>query len=331
MMFSIIIPTYNRVDELIDVLDSLSLQTKLPIEIIIVDDSDCDNIEQLMESMCIVFAQKNVALKYIRNTREKSLTIARNVGIKNATGAVILFLDDDVILDENYLAEIANVYEKNPDVLGVQGFIQNAKVSENPIVNRLKILINKLFYFSSNYNNRCRVLPSTNTVYPLDFDGVKTCEWLSGANQSYRRTILEEFTFDDNLRRYSFKEDVDLSYRIYKKYPNSLFITSYAKLVHKASPTSRLPKKDLTFMKRTYSLYFFYKNINQNYRNKAIFLWSELGHLIRNICAFIMKPSKSTFLRLNYLISATIMNVKHINEIKNGNIDFFNDMLDNKI
>lgn len=329
-MFSIIIPTYNRIDELIDVLDSLSIQTELPAEIIIVDDSDGDNIEQLMERMHTIFIQRNIALKYIRNTREKSLTIARNVGIKNATGDVILFLDDDVILDENYLSEISNIYENNSDALGVQGFIQNDKDSGNTIVNRLKILINKLFYFSSNYNGRCRVLPSTNTVYPLYIDGVTTCEWLSGANQSYRRKILEEFTFDENLRRYSFKEDVDISYRIQKKYPNSLFITPYAKLVHKISPASRLPKKDLTFMKRTYSLYFFYKNIDQSYKNKIIFLWSEFGHLIRNLFAFVAKPSKSTFLRLRYLISATIMNVKHINEIKNGDIDFFNDMLNNQ-
>ena len=329
-MFSIIIPTYNRVDELIDVLDSLSIQTKLPAEIIIVDDSDGDNIEQLIGSLHSRFTEKNVVLKYIRNTREKSLTIARNVGIKNATGDVILFLDDDVILDDNYLSEISNVYKNNPDALGVQGFIQNVKVHENPIVNRLKILINKLFYFSSNYNGRCRVLPSTNTVYPLDLNGVTTCEWLSGANQSYKRMILEEFTFDENLRRYSFKEDVDISYRIQKKNPNSLLIAPHAKLIHKTSPASRLPKKDLTFMKRTYSLYFFYKNIDQSYKNKIIFLWSEFGHLIRNLFTFIAKPSKSTFLRLRYLISATIMNVKHINEIKNGDIDFFNNMLDNK-
>lgn len=330
-MFSIIIPTYNRVSELTDVLDSLLKQTKLISEILIVDDSDGNEIEQLIEDMQSKFIKKNMDLKYIRNLREKSLTIARNIGIKNAIGEIVLFLDDDVVLDVNYLSEILSVYNNNPDALGVQGFITNLRANENPIVSSLKTLINKLFYFSSTYDNHCRALPSTNTVYPLYLEGVTTCEWLTGANQSYRRTIFEEFTFDEKLKRYSFKEDVDISYRIQKKYPNSLFITPYAELIHKVSPSGRLPKKDLIFMKHTYSLYLFYKNIDQSYTNKIIYLWSEFGHFIRNICAFVVKPSSPTFLRLRYLISATITNVKHINEIKNGNIDFLNKMLGYKL
>jgi GT2 family glycosyltransferase len=330
-MFSVIIPTYNRIAELVDVLDSLLKQTKLITEIIIVDDSDGSNIEQLSNDMNSVFAEKNVELKYIRNNRGKSLTIARNIGIAAAISDIVLFLDDDVILDENYLMEILRIYNEYPDAFGVQGFIQNAyTVNENRIIERLRILYHKLFYFSFNYKNKSEVLPSTNTLYPTHLSDVITCEWLSGANQSYRKKIFEEFAFDENLRRYSFKEDVDFSYRIHKKYPNSLYMTPYAKLIHKVSNTSRLPKKDLILMKQIYSLYFFYKNITSSYTNKLIFLWCQFGYLIRNICNFIFKPSYPSYLRLRYFIDACIVSIIHSKEIKKGNLEFFNNTLGDK-
>lgn len=327
-MFSIIIPTYNRIVELTDLFNSLLKQTDLITEIIIVDDSETNNIENLIEDMHIIFKEKNVELIYIRNMRGKSLTIARNIGIENAIANIILFLDDDVILDENYLREILRTYNEYPNALGVQGFIQNVNgVKENRIVERIKIVTHKLFYFSFDYKNKCQVLPSTNTLYPSNINDVTKCEWLSGANQSYRRKVFDEFNFDENLRRYSFKEDVDLSYRIYKKYPNSLFITPHAKLIHKISNAGRLPKKELIIMKQTYSLYFFYKNMDLTYKNKLIFSWCQFGYFIRSFFNFILNPSKTTYLGFRYFVDATIENIMHLKDIKSKKLEFFNKTL----
>jgi len=327
-MFSIIIPTYNRVVELIDLFNSLLKQTDLITEIIIVDDSETNNIENLIEDMRIGFKEKNVQLIYIRNMRGKSLTIARNIGVEKAIADIIVFLDDDVILDENYLREILRIYNEYPNALGAQGFIQNVnEVKENIIVELIKTITHKLFYFSFEYKNKCEVLPSTNTLYPSNLNEVTKCQWLSGANQSYRKIVFEEFNFDENLRRYSFKEDVDLSYRIYQKYPDSLLITPYAKLVHKTSNVGRLPKKELIIMRQTYSLYFFYKNINLTYKNKLIFCWCQLGYFIRSFFNFILNPSKTTYLGFRYFVDATIENIMHLKDIKRKNLEFFNKTL----
>jgi glycosyltransferase involved in cell wall biosynthesis len=248
MQISVIIPTHNRVKDLEETLDLIIVQTTLPKEIIIVDDSDNDKIENLIEQRKNEFEEKEILLKYIRNEEEKSLTIARNIGIENATGDVILFLDDDVILDKEYIKEILRIYEEYPNALGVQGYITKIELSK--FWNR----INKILFCGYHEKDKCRVLPSTNITIPYLLDKVISCQWLSGSNQSYRRNILQRFKYDENLKRYSYKEDVDLSYQVFKQYPNSLCITPYAKLVHKASEGGKLPNKTLIYMKHIYSL-----------------------------------------------------------------------------
>ena len=325
MQVSIIIPTYNRVNDLEETLDSIVSQTTLSKEILIVDDSNNDEIENLIEYRKKEFEEKEILLKYIRNKKEKSLTIARNIGIENAIGDIILFLDDDVVLEEDYITEILRIYEKYPNAFGVQGYITNIILSK--FWNR----IYKILFLSHLEKNKCRVIPSTNTTYPYLLDKVITCQWLSGSNHSYRRNILQRFKYDGNLKRYSYKEDVDLSYRVSKQYRNSLYITPYAKLVHKASEGGKLPNKMLIYMKHIHSLYFFYKNIDQTIKNKIIFTWCWIGYLIMNtyfsIMSLINRGSKSELVTVIYTISAYVTCMKHINEIKKGNFEFFNKVL----
>jgi GT2 family glycosyltransferase len=322
MQVSIIIPTYNRVKDLEETLDSIIIQTILPKEIIIVDDSNNDKIENFIEFEKNEFEGKEILLKYVRNKKEKSLTIARNVGIENATGDILLFLDDDVVLDKDYISEILIIYEAYPNALGVQGYITNIVLSK--FWNR----INKILFRGYLEKDKCRVLPSTNTTYPYLLDKVITCQWISGSNHSYRRNILRRFKYDENLKRYSYKEDVDLSYRVFKQYRNSLYISPYAKLVHKASEGGRLPNKMRIYMKHIYSLYFFYKNIDQNIKNKIMFIWCWVGYLIMNasisILSLIIRGSKSGLVTVKYTIGAYVTCMRHLKEIKEGDLEFFN-------
>ena len=186
-------------------------------------------------------------------------------------------------------------------------------------------MFNKLFYLVFNEKNRCRVLPSFNNTRAFFVDKIIECEWLSGANQSYKKEIFEEFKYDDNLKRYSFGEDLDISYRIFKKYSGSLFMTPYAKLIHKTSQEGKLIKRELVNMREIYRLYLFHKNIDQTLKNKLIFLWSRIGYLIINLEVIVIKSHRlERILQLKYLIEAYILCIKHIKEIKKGDLDFFN-------
>ena len=86
-MISVIVPTYNRAQQLPRALDSILCQSCSPKEIIVVDDGSTDETSALMTSEYpeIVFIQQ-------QNTGVSS---ARNVGIKRASGDWIAFLDSD--------------------------------------------------------------------------------------------------------------------------------------------------------------------------------------------------------------------------------------------
>ena len=323
MIVSVVIPTYNRMNDLDECLDSVIVQTILPKEIIIVDDSDNDEIKNLIKNRESEFKEKDILLRYIRNVRERSLTIARNVGVENATGDIILFLDSDVVLDKNYIKEILKVYKGKPDAFGVQGLIQNLK-KEKKFIDKLIGIYNRLFYIQLDKKNKFRLLPSLGVSFPSFVDEVINCEWLSGANNSYGKEILEQFKFDENLKKYSDGEDIDLSYRIFKKYPGSLFMTPHAKLIHKGSQEGRNPKRELVYMEEIYFRYLFYKNIDQTLKNKLIYLWSRTGRVIFSIVCLILKPSKSKLTEIKYVLGAPFYCMRHVREIKEGDLEFFN-------
>ena len=113
MQVSIVIPTYYRRKDVDECLDSILRQTNLPKEVLIVDNTPNDEIENLIEGRKNEFEEKNVILGYIRNPRENSHTIAQNIGIENATGDIILFLDGDVVLDENYIKTGISICRNN--------------------------------------------------------------------------------------------------------------------------------------------------------------------------------------------------------------------------
>lgn len=115
-LFSVIVPTYNRADEIKELLDSLSKQTisKTDFEIIIVDDGSTDNTKDVIEKL---------ASKYKLNLRmlvqnHKGPGEARNLGMKNAKGKYFIFIDSDCIADENWLS----AYKKEVEKIDVAGF-----------------------------------------------------------------------------------------------------------------------------------------------------------------------------------------------------------------
>lgn len=324
---TIIIPTYSRIKSLERVLNSLLTQTTLPKEVLIIDDSDDDKTEKLFEIIKINFDKMNIIIKYIRNLNGRSLTRSRNIGIKNAEGDIILFLDDDVILDKNYIFEILDVY-KNPYAKGVQGFIlQETPKGFIPLILRT---IAKLFMVSFADIDACRVFVSTSQTYPSILRSTVQCQWLAGCNQSYIRHIFNEFQFDEKLIRYSFKEDLDFSYRIWKKYPNSLYITPGARLIHEKSIVSRIPSRSLIYMRQTYTLYIFYKDFDQTMINRLIYIWSKIGEFLFLILSpFLPKEysTKNLLLEIKFLLKAQLFCFKYRYKIRTGDLSFFDQLI----
>jgi len=330
LQISVVIPTYNRPHDLNKCLDSIIVQTKLPKEVMVVDNGNNPDTVELVEKRKREFEAKGVILKYMKNERENSITIAKNIGIDHSTGDIISFLDDDLVLDRKYYEEIIKVYRKMLNALGVEGYDQEAKEDERLLVRFRESLLKPLYLFSSaKEKGKCRVLPSLGITYPYPPpDKLIPCEWLSGAS-TYKRSILQEIKPDENLKKYSWNEDQDLSYRIFKKYPGSLFLTPHAKYWHERSKERKLPKRELIYMVEVYDLYLFYKNINQNLKNKVIYWWSRIGRMIVGVAISLFKQRSITVIKkeLKCRIGALIYCIKYIREIKKGDLRFFNETL----
>lgn len=320
MTISVVIPTCNRATDLKETFGYILRQTVLPIELVIVDDSDNNETEYLVGNNIEKFANHRINLKYVRK-EEKSASISRNVGVLNSTGDIILFLDDDIVLEDDYIEAILRVYQEKPEALGVQGYITNRRKS------KIKNLIGRIFFLVHSENNKNRLLPSMQNVYADPLNKIINCEWMVGNNFSFTKKVLTRFKFDEKLKRISASEDDDLSYRIYKENPTGLYQTPYAKLVHKGSGYVRDQNPLSVALTQVYHWYLFFKNFNYNVKNKIIFLWSRLGLLLVASGVTILRLPESKALKPLYLISSYSYCFKHLKELKIGDLRFFDKAL----
>ena len=97
---SVIIPFYNRIPLLIDSINSVISQTHKNLEIILVNDGSTENISKVKE-----YAKNDKRIKLINLPKNKGAAAARNVGMDNATGEYIAFLDSDDLFVENKIEE----------------------------------------------------------------------------------------------------------------------------------------------------------------------------------------------------------------------------------
>lgn len=96
ILFSIVIPTYNRGNLIDETIKSVLKQTYQNYEIIIVDDGSTDNTQQLINT----FSDKRIKY-YKKNNEERS--IARNFGLNKAKGNYVYLLDSDDIIYSHHL------------------------------------------------------------------------------------------------------------------------------------------------------------------------------------------------------------------------------------
>lgn len=110
---SIIIPCYNQANYLKEAVDSLLAQTIADWECIIVNDGSSDGTPVVAE--LLIELHRDRALKLI-NQDNKGVVAARNLGLSQARGNYLLFLDADDKLHPNFLAETLEILQQKPDV-----------------------------------------------------------------------------------------------------------------------------------------------------------------------------------------------------------------------
>ena len=110
---TILLCTYNRVKLLKPLIDELikqvNIQNRSDLEILLIDNNSNDGTSELALSYA-----KNCNFINYEFEEKQGLAKARNKGIKLAKGEVIVFIDDDIVLDQNWLKEIVNSLSRYP-------------------------------------------------------------------------------------------------------------------------------------------------------------------------------------------------------------------------
>lgn len=112
-MISLIIPLYNREGLIKETVDSIFNQSFNDWEVLIIDDGSTDNSAAIIEKL----AQKDQRIKFIkRNRTPKGAPTCRNLGIENAKGEYIIFLDSDDLLKPFSLQQRINTINEHTDL-----------------------------------------------------------------------------------------------------------------------------------------------------------------------------------------------------------------------
>ena len=113
---SVVINTLNRADYLSNAIYSIASQSYPKIELIVVNGPSTDATETELDRM----EAQGIHFKRV-SCPSRNLSESRNIGIANAAGDVVLFIDDDAVAHRDWATRIMRHYS-DPDVGAVGGF-----------------------------------------------------------------------------------------------------------------------------------------------------------------------------------------------------------------
>jgi glycosyltransferase involved in cell wall biosynthesis len=102
IFLSIIIPVFNNLNHVLDLLKSADISNSKNIEVIIIDDGSKPKLKKKLNKFKLKY-------KYIKNLGP---SYARNFGAKISSGKFLLFLDSDLVLPNNFLKRLINLLKK---------------------------------------------------------------------------------------------------------------------------------------------------------------------------------------------------------------------------
>ncbi len=306
----VIIATYNRSADLQIAINSFKNKIKELSKVIIIDQSTDDSTKKLIKSF------RNNKIKYY-HSKIPSLTVARNLGINKISNnsKITIFLDDDTTLLNGYFEEILDVFNKNPKAMGVAGyFLPNIKI------NKFEEMLRAMFFIEHKALNSAKVYSAYGSVYPSKLDKIIISEWIPGFNMAYKKEVFQKEMFDEKLVKYALAEDFDFSCRINKRYPNSIYITPKANLIHRSSIIERMPTLKLAYMNQINHFYIHYKNF-PGFLNQIKFFWTLNGILFLRLIKYFASSDKMDAVKIWFYVKSLLYVFYKIKYIKDRKID----------
>ncbi len=297
LRLTIIIPTLNRPDELRNCIQSILDQTLLPDELVVVDDGELPEVPLRRECEA-----RGMQLLYHRKT-ERGLTASRNVGISMATGDILFFLDDDVVLFPDYVEQIRQAFDSpGREVTGVGGTIAN--LEPRTLKHRLRHWLDVIFLVSGTREGR--VLPSG---FSVDYgstgrnrEEIFDVDFLPGGVSAYRKELFAHFSFSEKYAGYGMGEDKDFSYRVSRRY--RLVVNPLARLYHYESPKMRFDRHRETREIVMGRYHLFNDYVKHNVWHWLLFYYAVFGYLLGRLLIWLLSPGKNNWDRVRGICAA---------------------------
>jgi glycosyltransferase involved in cell wall biosynthesis len=127
---SVVVPVRNRADLLARCLDSLVSQSFSAgsFEIVVCDDGSAEDLSGVIERC----RQKQSEIKIVKQDR-LGPAAARNLGIRNSSSPIILFIDSDIVADRELLRHIDHAMTWNPNWIGAEACLIPVEGFQNPL------------------------------------------------------------------------------------------------------------------------------------------------------------------------------------------------------
>ena len=177
MKYSVIIPAYNAEHTIRRCLESLLNQPHENAELIIVNDGSIDTTGEI----CREYASRHGCIRYFEK-ENSGVASARNLGLDNATGEYILFVDSDDYVTENYFAALDVNTETDMDLTMFGRYTYDGEQLEERLL-------------------RPRVAKGPEEIADMICDAIRQQLMNSAWNKIYRRSLIEEhkIRFDQRL------------------------------------------------------------------------------------------------------------------------------------
>ena len=188
MKYSIIVPVYNRPDEVDELLESLTKQTLKDFEVIIVEDGSIKPCKDVCEKYA------NILDLHYYAKENSGPGQSRNYGAERSNGEWLIILDSDVVLPEGYLEAVEKSLASSTSI-AAWGGPDAAHPSFTPVQKSISYSMTSFFTTGGIRGGKAKL----DKFYPRSF------------NMGIRRDVylkLEGFT------KMRFGEDIDFSYRI---------------------------------------------------------------------------------------------------------------------
>jgi glycosyltransferase involved in cell wall biosynthesis len=294
MHISVVIPTCNRRQRLLLLLQNLDRSSYPLLEVIIVDSGE-DKVQP-----SDYFAFKNLNIQYFHS--EKSVCIQRNIGIKKAKGEWIFLCDDDIEVPGDYLEKIAAHVKVNQQAGAVSGLVlqkeNNEWTAHYPVhsafqlfwkfifqlsiwgeiqCQRKNIIITKIKNF---YQRRGNHISKAGWPVITDFSGHYFVSPIYGLGASVvKKEWLMQSLYAEILDRHGIGDN----YGVAINFPGNIHVLRDAFVYHHQEPVNRL-HRPVQYFRRVLALdYFIRTNKKLRFVKKTWLLWSLMGNLLQFI------------------------------------------------